>query len=199
MKQISAMIICLLLMVAGCRSGGGGAGDADDSIPSAGDEDYTASSYAPVFKMWEELQKPFTDADKTGQDDSNMCWSASAANILAWTDWAAHANDADNVISDVIGLDQAVVVAKQFGVIDNDMLIIVTADHETGGMSVDLTSSGLPDEDGPFFMPDGTPFYVNWLTSGHTDRNVPTSAQGQYSEMLNGVHDNTYIYFVMVQ
>lgn len=114
-------------------------------------------------------------------------------------DWAAHSNDADDVISDVIGLDQAVAVAKQFGVIDNDTLIIVTADHETGGMSVDLTSSGLPGEDGPFFMPDGTPFYVNWSTSDHTNINVPTSAQGQFSEMLNGVHDNTHIYTVMVQ
>jgi len=49
-------------------------------------------------------------------------------------DWAAHANDATLVISDVLALDEAVSVAlayaQQAAVVP---LIIVTADHETGG------------------------------------------------------------------
>ena len=114
-------------------------------------------------------------------------------------DWASHKNDAENVISDVIDLDEAVAVARAYAADKPDALIIVTADHETGGMSVDLNSSGLPDEDGPFFMPDGTPFYINWSTTGHTDVDVPTTAQGLLSEALVGVHENAFIYDVMLK
>lgn len=48
-------------------------------------------------------------------------------------DWACHQNDAENAISDTIGLDEAVAVSKQFASRSNNTLIIVTADHETGG------------------------------------------------------------------
>ena len=71
-------------------------------------------------------------------------------------DWASSDNDADNTIADTIALDEAVAVAKEFASISNDTLIIVTADHETGGMVVTSSSSGLSDEDGPFITPDGS-------------------------------------------
>ncbi len=88
-------------------------------------------------------------------------------------DWAAHDNEASNVISDTLGLDSAIVVAQTYAETYTNTLIIVTADHETGGMSVDLTSSGLPSEDGPFSTPGGTPFYVNWTTDSHIGVDVP--------------------------
>lgn len=112
-------------------------------------------------------------------------------------DWAAHSNDAANVISDTVGLDGAVAVAQAFASTAGDVLIIVTADHETGGMRADLASSGAPDEDGPFFMPGGTPFYVNWTTGGHTAAHVPITAQGPWSDLLIGVFENTHTHDVM--
>ena len=111
-------------------------------------------------------------------------------------DYAAHANDAANAISDTLGLDQAIAIAKTYAAL-TPTLLIVTADHETGGMSVNLTSSGSPSEDGPFFMPDATPFYVNWTTTGHTAANVPVTAQGPWSEMLAATYENTHLYEVM--
>ena len=51
-------------------------------------------------------------------------------------DWANHSNDAVSAIYDVIELDKAVAVAKKFyDAHPNDTLIIVTSDHETGGLS----------------------------------------------------------------
>ncbi len=108
-------------------------------------------------------------------------------------DWASHANRAADTITDVIGLDEAVAVAKTYAASAPNTLIIVTADHETGGMSVDLTSG----EQGPFSMPDGTPFYVSWTTRGHTGVNVPTTALGPWSHLLSGEYENTYIHDVM--
>ena len=52
-------------------------------------------------------------------------------------DWAGHANDAMANISDVIALDEAVAEAIAFqSKHPNDTLILVTGDHETGGMTI---------------------------------------------------------------
>jgi alkaline phosphatase len=52
-------------------------------------------------------------------------------------DWACHANDALSAILDVIAFDEAVEVAYEFYKRrPEDTLIVVTGDHETGGMAV---------------------------------------------------------------
>lgn len=52
-------------------------------------------------------------------------------------DWAAHYNDASGVVTEVLDLDAAVGVALDFyRKYPDETLIIVTADHETGGMSL---------------------------------------------------------------
>jgi alkaline phosphatase len=112
-------------------------------------------------------------------------------------DWASHANDASNAILDTIGLDEAVRVGQNFAAANPLTLIIVTGDHETGGMSVSLTSSGLPDEDGPFTMPDGGEFYVSWTTLGHTSVDIMVTAQGPSSDSFLGVHANTFVHNVI--
>jgi uncharacterized repeat protein (TIGR01451 family) len=112
-------------------------------------------------------------------------------------DRAAHSNSAADVISDTVGLDEAIAVAQAYASTADDTLIIVVADHETGGMDVSLTSSGAPDEDGPFYMPGGTPFFVNWTTDYHTGVDVPTVARGPWSDLLVGVYENTHIHDVM--
>ncbi len=112
-------------------------------------------------------------------------------------DWAGHVNDAANTISHTIGFDEAIEVAKQFAFINDDTLIIVTADHETGGMMISSSSSGVSGEDGPFDTSDGGQFYVNWSTIDHTGVNVPVTAQGPCSDNLTGVYENTFIYDVM--
>ena len=113
-------------------------------------------------------------------------------------DWAGHDNDAVNNIQDTVGFDSAVTIGVDYLNENSNTLLIVTADHETGGMSSSLISSGLPDEDGPFYMPDMIPFYVNWTTKGHTAVNVPVSSSGPLSSSLIGVFNNTYIYDVMM-
>lgn len=51
--------------------------------------------------------------------------------------WACHANDAGSVIWDVLAMDKAVQVAMEFAAQHADeTLIIVTSDHETGGLTI---------------------------------------------------------------
>lgn len=52
-------------------------------------------------------------------------------------DWACHANDAGSTIADTVALDEAVSEAIAFyKKYPNDTLIIVTGDHETGGLTI---------------------------------------------------------------
>ncbi len=52
-------------------------------------------------------------------------------------DWAAHANDGAAVINDVLAFDAAVAEAVSFyKQHPNETLIVVTGDHETGGMTI---------------------------------------------------------------
>ena len=112
-------------------------------------------------------------------------------------DWASHSNDAENAIADTIALDDAVEIAKQFASFKRNTLIIVTADHETGGMVVTTSSSGLENEDGPYNINGGGLFYINWSTTGHTSVNVPVAAMGPQSEKLIGVNENTFIHDII--
>lgn len=58
-------------------------------------------------------------------------------------DWAGHANDAMANIQDVIALDEAINVAVEFAKAHPDeTLILVTGDHETGGMTIGQATTG---------------------------------------------------------
>jgi len=58
-------------------------------------------------------------------------------------DWACHANDAMATIGDMIDFDNAIGVALDFyKKHPHETLIIVTGDHETGGMSVGHATTG---------------------------------------------------------
>jgi alkaline phosphatase len=58
-------------------------------------------------------------------------------------DWACHANDAATVVHEVLGLADAVQVAIDFAAEHPDeTLILVTGDHETGGMTIGNATMG---------------------------------------------------------
>lgn len=58
-------------------------------------------------------------------------------------DHAGHANDGGAIIREVVNFDQSLALAWRFYLAHPDeTLIVVTADHETGGMSVGTTTTG---------------------------------------------------------
>ncbi len=59
-------------------------------------------------------------------------------------DWVGHANDAGSVLNESIALDKAVKVAYDFYEKHPDeTLIIVTGDHETGGLTLGFAGEGI--------------------------------------------------------
>lgn len=99
-------------------------------------------------------------------------------------DWGGHSNEGQLVVEEVLDFDQAVEAALHFAQRDGETLVIVTADHETGGMAI------LP---GSEMGKVKTSFNHN----GHTAAMVPVFAYGPSSELFEGIYDNTDIYFKM--
>ncbi|MQA73035.1 MAG: alkaline phosphatase [Solirubrobacterales bacterium] len=74
-------------------------------------------------------------------------------------------------------------------------LVIITADHETGGLGIEahyqMGGAGLFPVKG-----SGEHFRLDWTTPGHTAVNVPVTASGPDSELFDGVYDNTHVFDV---
>ncbi|HOT91809.1 MAG TPA: alkaline phosphatase [Anaerolineae bacterium] len=97
-------------------------------------------------------------------------------------DHAAHANDIARTVFEVLEFDRAVTIAYTWALSHTDTLIIVTADHETGGLSI-IANNGA-----------GNFPTVTWASTGHTAANVPVYAWGINAELAVHVEDNTDIY-----
>lgn len=116
------------------------------------------------------------------RDDDGFFLMVEGARI----DHAGHANDIERMVPEVVEFARAVELAVAWASERDDTLIIVTADHETGGLSVRRGR-------GPGKAPR-----VRWSTKDHTGVRVPVYAWGPGAERLTGVMDNTDIYRVMM-
>jgi alkaline phosphatase len=101
-------------------------------------------------------------------------------------DHACHANDIERAVGETIEFSRAVSVAVAWSESHPDTLLIVTADHETGGLQV-LANNGA-----------GNLPAVTWGTTGHTPVPVPVFARGIGAEAVSGSMENTDIFLLMM-
>ena len=97
-------------------------------------------------------------------------------------DWGGHDNDTDYIVTEMIDFDDAVGVGLDFARRHGDTLVVVTADHETGGMSL---------LDGSIEKRELSE--VKYTTDEHSAVMVPIFAYGPGSGAFGGIHDNTHI------
>jgi alkaline phosphatase len=102
-------------------------------------------------------------------------------------DHAGHDNDIERGVRETVEFSRAVREAMEWAGRRTNTTIIVTADHETGGMKVLLNK-------GKGNAPD-----VSWETTGHTGSNVPVYAWGFNAALVNGTVDNTDIFGIMMK
>ncbi|MBU2649583.1 MAG: alkaline phosphatase [Bacteroidetes bacterium] len=102
-------------------------------------------------------------------------------------DWGGHANDAQYIVDEMLDFDKAVGIALDFAEKDGNTLVIVTADHETGGM-------GLNGGDFTTGMVEG-----GFTTDNHTGVMVPVFAYGPQSDLFRGIYENTALFDKMMQ
>jgi alkaline phosphatase len=100
----------------------------------------------------------------------------------AQIDWGGHANDMEYIRDEMLAFDDAVGIAMDYAIEDKNTLIIVTSDHETGGMALlsgDFEKHELIGYD--------------FSTKGHTAEMVPVFSYGPSALLFGGMQDNTDI------
>ena len=97
-------------------------------------------------------------------------------------DHASHSNDIIRTIYETVEFENSIRVAYQWAMDHPDTLIVVTADHETGGLTV-TGNNGIGN------LPS-----VTWSTTGHTATDVPVYAWGAGSAIIANVTDNTHFF-----
>jgi len=100
-------------------------------------------------------------------------------------DWACHQNHLKHAIRQTLLFDQAVQAAVDFAQRDGHTLVIVTADHETGGLTLPE-----PPKASETAKASAEPT-VHWSTKGHTSSPVMIGAFGPGAALFAGVQDNT--------
>jgi alkaline phosphatase len=97
-------------------------------------------------------------------------------------DTGGHANEIDFVVSEMIDLDKAIGVALGFAEKNGNTLIVTTADHETGGLT--LTGGSISQHK----------VQADFSTKNHTAVMVPIFSFGPGAVRFSGIHDNTFFF-----
>lgn len=100
----------------------------------------------------------------------------------AQVDYGGHANIVPYVVTEMLDFDKLVGEALRFADSNGETLVIVTADHETGGLTLLDGNLKTGYVDGQF------------STGDHTGIMVPVFAYGPHSLDFRGVYENTEIY-----
>ncbi|WP_072011021.1 alkaline phosphatase [Aureispira sp. CCB-QB1] len=101
----------------------------------------------------------------------------------AQIDWGGHKNESDYIVEEMLDFDRTIQQAFDFAKKDGNTLVIVTADHETGGYSINGGSKKEGKVEGKF------------TSDYHTATMVPIFAYGPGAESFTGIMDNTEIFF----
>jgi alkaline phosphatase len=96
-------------------------------------------------------------------------------------DWGGHANETSYVVREVKDFDDAIGVVLTFAQENPGTLVIITADHETGGMTINGVNR------------ENTVVDIAWTSTGHTGTPIPLMAYGPHAVEFSGWWDNTDI------
>lgn len=97
-------------------------------------------------------------------------------------DWGGHANDIQYVVDEMLDFDRSIAEVLQFAAKDKNTLVVVTADHETGGLAINGGDIEKGEVEGAF------------TTGGHTAVTVPVFAFGPKATSFQGFYENTAIF-----
>ena len=100
-------------------------------------------------------------------------------------DWAGHDNNVKYMLSEFADFDDSIAAAIEFAKRDQETLILVTADHATGGLVLQ--------------KPRGSNIRAQWTTTSHDLSPINIYAFGPGADLFSGVMDNTEIFDRMLQ
>lgn len=101
-------------------------------------------------------------------------------------DWGGHDNNTQYLVDEMIDFDNAIGKVIDFAKKDGNTLVVITADHETGGFSIIGGDMKTGYVEGKF------------TTGSHTGVMIPVFAYGPGAEQFSGIYQNTDIYHKMM-
>lgn len=110
-------------------------------------------------------------------------------------DWEGHAHNGQGIIEEVKDFDKAIGAALDFAKEDGETLVIVTADHETGGFALApqaKDSSWQYNDIHPTFYKGADDPAMRY--AAHTTTLIPVFAYGPQSYNFAGIYQNNDIY-----
>lgn len=97
-------------------------------------------------------------------------------------DWGGHAGSTIYIVEDMLDFDKTIGKVLEFAAKDGKTLVVITADHETGGMA--LTGGNM----------ESGKVKADFPLGGHTAVMVPVFAYGPGAEQFTGIMENTDIH-----
>ncbi len=130
-----------------------------------GRESYLARSAKATLGKLDEMGKPFFIMIEGSQ-----------------IDWGGHDNDQKYMVSQFLEFNDAIEVVLDFAKKDKNTIVVVTADHETGGAAIvrgKLSNSSIKNR---------------FATTNHTASMVPVFSYGPKAHLFKGIYENTEIF-----
>jgi alkaline phosphatase len=106
-------------------------------------------------------------------------------------DWAGHGNQVESMIAEVIDFERTIAGVLDYAEKDGETLVIVTADHETGGYTLGAGGDNYSGADYSVIEP-------TFASTNHSAALVPVFAYGPGAENFIGVYENTEIFHKLV-
>lgn len=107
-------------------------------------------------------------------------------------DWAAHGNNAEQIKAEMADFDKTIGAVLDFAKKDGNTLVIVLADHDTGGLTLPPTEvNSLSEEYGAYV--------VKFSTGAHCGTLIPVFAYGPGAERFTGIYQNADVFHKIVQ
>jgi alkaline phosphatase len=106
-------------------------------------------------------------------------------------DWAGHDNESDRLIYEMLDFEKAIDAAMDFAEKEGNTLVVVTADHETGGFTL---GGKRNDETG---TNDYSIIGPSFATGGHSATLLPVFAYGPGADKFMGIYQNSEIFHKM--
>jgi len=158
--------------------------DFKKSIPSKGKVGFLTADESPLPVA--QGRDYFIDASMTGieflkrQDGDGFFIMIESSQI----DWGGHANDSEYILSEFLEFNKLIGQVLDWAEKDGETLVVLTADHETGGYTIHQEST--------------LDSLVTVFTSkNHSGDFIPVFAHGPQAELFTGLYENTEIYHRM--
>jgi alkaline phosphatase len=155
-------------------------------------KDISAVTKGKLAGFTAELQNPKMSE---GRGDMLLQSTKTALNILnqnpkgfflmvegSQIDWGGHDNNPQYVIDEALDFDKVIGEVLEFAAKDGETLVVITADHETGGLTLlgGIISEGKVES--------------AFSTGGHSAVMVPVYSFGIQADKFSGIYENTAIF-----